>query len=60
MFVKAAPGLPLILLWAELAPNQLLGCENYKYGRGAFLSSTSQLQNALFGQGAGVNFLAYS
>lgn len=49
LFVKAALRLLLIVLWAKLAPNQLLGCENYKYGRGTFLSSTSQLQKAQFG-----------
>lgn len=52
LFVKAAPRLPLIVLWAELAPIQLLGCENYKYSRGTFLSSASQLQKAQFGRGA--------
>jgi len=60
LFVKAAPRLPLIVLWDELAPNQLLGCENYKYGRGTFLSSASQLLKAQFGQGVRVSLLAYS
>lgn len=49
LFVKAAPRLLLIILWAELAPNQLLGCENYKYGGGTFLSFASQLQKSQFG-----------
>lgn len=60
LFVKAAPRLPLIVLWAELAPSQLLGCENYKYGTGTFLSSTFQLQKGPFGRGAQVSLLAYS